>query len=115
MERTSLGSEILVGLDAEYDWVELRDSQGMPLEKDGRRPFGGVEGGEAGATIVDWEEGREETGNEIVGWVCVVRGVERGDGEDSMADEWRTKLKQSRFKFTSLLVHCLQRNNSSKL
>lgn len=32
MERTSLGSDILVGLDGAYgeeDWVELRDNQGI--------------------------------------------------------------------------------------
>lgn len=57
IERTSFGSEIRVGLDGAYgvveeDWVELRDSQCIVFEMDGRRPRGGVIGGETGAVIV---------------------------------------------------------------
>jgi hypothetical protein len=69
---------------------------------------------EAGAMMVVWEEGREETGNEITECTArEVRGVERGDGEDGMADEWQTSGRQknenlqsptvSTFKFILLL------------
>lgn len=90
IERTSFGSDIRVGLDGAYgaDWVELRESQCIVFEIEGRRPRCWAVGGDEGEVIVVWEEGRGAGMGYDIGGGLGVRvargGDERGFVEVSM-------------------------------